>query len=64
MEQGDVSGGSWSTIQMADVLLRRVSNQEHVYGSFPALTLYHLKVMVLVPSQALINNSCGHYLNM
>ena len=62
MEQ-DVSGGSWSSTQMADVLLCRVSNQVHFYGSFPALTLYHVKVMVLVPSPALSNNLCGNYLN-
>ena len=30
MEQQDVSGGSWSTTQMVNVLLCRVSNQEHI----------------------------------
>ena len=59
----DVSGGSWSTTQMANVLLCRISYQEHVYGCFPALTLYHVKDMVLVSAPALSNNLCDHYLN-
>jgi hypothetical protein len=61
MEQEDVSGGSWSTIQMANALLCRVLNQGHVCWCFPALTLYHVKALVLVPSPVLSDNICGHY---
>ena len=56
MEQEDVSGGLWRTTQMANVLVWRVSNQEHVNGSFPTLALYHVKDVVLVSSPALSKN--------